>query len=45
MIDMATDKGRAMADVIVRAQAQIVAFSHDYQMVMIFTLARSRSRS
>jgi DHA2 family multidrug resistance protein len=37
MIDMATDKGRAMADVIVRAQAQIVAFSHDYQMVMIFT--------
>jgi DHA2 family multidrug resistance protein len=37
MIDMATDKGRAMADVIVRAQAQIVAFSQDYQMVMIFT--------
>jgi DHA2 family multidrug resistance protein len=37
LIDMATDKGRAMADVIVRAQAQIVAFSQDYQMVMIFT--------
>jgi DHA2 family multidrug resistance protein len=37
MIDMASDKGRAMADVIVRGQAQIVAFSQDYQMVMIFT--------
>jgi MFS transporter, DHA2 family, multidrug resistance protein len=37
MIDMATDKGRAMADAMVKAQAQIVAFSHDYQMVMIFT--------
>jgi len=34
---MATDKGRAMADVMVKAQAQIIAFSHDYQMVMIFT--------
>ena len=45
MIDMATDKGRAMADAIVKAQAQIIAFSHDYQMVMIFTPARSRSRS
>ena len=37
MLDMATDKGRAMADAIVRAQAQIVAFSQDYQMVMVFT--------
>jgi len=37
LIDLATDKGRAMADTIVKAQAQIVAFSHDYQMVMIFT--------
>ena len=37
MIDMATDKGRAMADAMVKAQAQIIAFSHDYQMVMIFT--------
>ena len=37
MLDMATDKGRALADLIVRTQAQIVAFSQDYQMVMIFT--------
>src|SRR5438477_2605950 len=37
MMDMATDRGRAMADVMVKAQAQIIAFSHDYQMVMIFT--------
>jgi DHA2 family multidrug resistance protein len=37
MIDMATDKGRAMADVMVALQAQIIAFSLDYQMVMIFT--------
>jgi len=37
MIDMATDKGRAMADAMVKLQAQIIAFSHDYQMVMIFT--------
>jgi DHA2 family multidrug resistance protein len=37
IIDMATDKGRAMADAMVNIQAQIIAFSHDYQMVMIFT--------
>ena len=37
MIDLATDKGRAMADMMVKAQAQIIAFSHDYYMVMIFT--------
>jgi MFS transporter, DHA2 family, multidrug resistance protein len=38
MIDMTTDKGRAMMDVMVSLQAQIIAFSHDYQMVMLFTL-------
>ena len=38
MIDMGTDKGRAMMDGMVKLQAQIIAFSHDYQMVMIFTL-------
>ena len=38
MIDLATDKGRAMADVMVNLQAQIIAFSHDYQMVMMFML-------
>ena len=38
MIDMGTDAGRAMADVMVDVQAQIIAFSQDYQMVMIFIL-------
>jgi DHA2 family multidrug resistance protein len=38
MIDMSTDKGRAMMDVMVGLQAQIIAFSQDYQMVMVFTL-------
>jgi DHA2 family multidrug resistance protein len=38
MIDMTTDKGRAMMDVMVSLQAQIIAFSQDYQMVMIFTM-------
>jgi DHA2 family multidrug resistance protein len=38
MIDMTTDAGRALADVMVSLQAQIIAFSLDYQMVMIFTL-------
>src|SRR6202166_2328839 len=38
LIDKSTDKGRAMADAMVNIQAQIIAFSHDYQMVMVFTL-------
>ena len=38
MIDLGTDKGRAMADVMVSLQAQIIAFSQDYQMLMLFTL-------
>jgi MFS transporter, DHA2 family, multidrug resistance protein len=38
LIDLGTDKGRAMMDAIVKLQAQVIAFSHDYQMVMIFTL-------
>jgi DHA2 family multidrug resistance protein len=38
MIDMSTDKGRAMTDVMVKLQADIIAFSQDYQMVMLFTL-------
>jgi DHA2 family multidrug resistance protein len=38
MIDMSTDAGLAMADVMVSLQAQIIAFSQDYQMVMLFTL-------
>jgi DHA2 family multidrug resistance protein len=39
MINLGTDQGRAMADVMVQLQAQIVAFSQDYQLVMFFILA------
>ena len=38
MIDMSTDTGRAMADAMVKLQAQIIAFSQDYQLVMMFIL-------
>jgi DHA2 family multidrug resistance protein len=38
MFDMTTDAGRAMADAMVQLQAQIIAFSLDYQLVMLFTL-------
>jgi DHA2 family multidrug resistance protein len=38
MIDMNSDTGRALADVMLSLQAQIIAFSQDYQMVMLFTL-------
>jgi DHA2 family multidrug resistance protein len=38
MINMNTDAGRAMADAIVAIQAQIIAFSRDYQLVMFFIL-------
>ena len=38
IINMGTDAGRAMMDVMISAQAQIIAFSWDYQMVMIITL-------
>jgi len=38
MINMNSDTGRAMADAMVGMQAQIIAFSQDYQMVMIFIL-------
>lgn len=37
MINLGTDQGRALADAMVKVQAQIIAFSHDYQLVMIFT--------
>src|SRR5271169_6260731 len=39
MINMNTDNGRAMADVMVGLQAQIIAFSQDYQLLMLFILA------
>jgi DHA2 family multidrug resistance protein len=38
IINMNTDSGRAMMDVLIQIQAQIIAFSHDYQMVMVVTL-------
>jgi MFS transporter, DHA2 family, multidrug resistance protein len=38
LIDLSTDAGRAMADTMLKAQAQIIAFSHDYQMVTLFIL-------
>src|ERR1700710_2518092 len=38
LIDLGTDKGRAMADAMVNLQSQIIAFSLDYQLVMIVTL-------
>ncbi len=37
MIDLSTDAGRAMADAIVGMQSQIIAFSQDYQLVMVVT--------
>ncbi len=38
LIDMNTDMGRAMMDGILQLQAQIIAFSRDYQLVMVVTL-------
>jgi DHA2 family multidrug resistance protein len=38
MIDLGTDRGRAMADAMVNIQSQIIAFSQDYQLVMIVTM-------
>jgi DHA2 family multidrug resistance protein len=38
LIDLGTDRGRAMADAMVTMQSQIIAFSHDYQLVMIVTM-------
>jgi DHA2 family multidrug resistance protein len=38
MIDLNSPTGRAMADAMVNVQAQIIAFSIDYQMVMIFVV-------
>jgi DHA2 family multidrug resistance protein len=38
LLNLSTDAGRAMADAMVTVQAQILAFSHDYQLVMTFIL-------
>ena len=37
IINLGTDQGRALADAMVKVQSQIIAFSHDYALVMIFT--------
>jgi DHA2 family multidrug resistance protein len=39
LIDLSSDGGRALADAVVGIQAQIIAFSRDYQLVMFFILA------
>jgi MFS transporter, DHA2 family, multidrug resistance protein len=38
ILNMSTDAGRALADVMLSLQAQIIAFSQDFQLVMIVTL-------
>ncbi|MBC9882830.1 multidrug efflux MFS transporter [Bradyrhizobium sp. INPA01-394B] len=38
IINLSTDAGRALADKMVAVQAQIIAFSQDYQLVMLFIL-------
>ena len=38
MVDMSTSAGRALADKLVAVQAQIIAFSNDYQLIMLFIL-------
>src|ERR1700754_657370 len=38
ILNMKSDSGRAIMDVMLQVQAQIIAFSRDYQMVMIVTL-------
>jgi DHA2 family multidrug resistance protein len=39
MINMNSDLGRGLADAMVAIQAQILAFSQDYQLVMLFIVA------
>jgi len=38
IINMNTDAGRALMDMIVTAQAQIIAFSHDFELVALITV-------
>jgi MFS transporter, DHA2 family, multidrug resistance protein len=39
MINLNTDNGRALADVMLNLQAQIIAFSQDYELITFFILA------
>ena len=38
LMNLNTDAGRAMADLMVGMQAQIIAFSQDYQLIMVLML-------
>lgn len=38
ILDLGTDAGRAMMDMILRAQAQIMAFSQDFELVALVTV-------
>jgi DHA2 family multidrug resistance protein len=38
LLNLGTDSGRALMDAILQVQAQIIAFSRDYQLVMLVTL-------
>jgi len=38
MLDMSTDAGRALTDQVVNLQSLILAYSHDFYLVMIFTI-------
>jgi DHA2 family multidrug resistance protein len=38
LINMNSDTGRALADLLLTTQAQIIAFARDYQLVMFFIL-------
>jgi DHA2 family multidrug resistance protein len=38
MLDMTTDAGRALTDQVVNLQSLIISYSHDFYLVMIFTL-------
>ena len=39
MINMATDRGRALMDLIVTQQAVIIAYANDYMLMLILALA------
>jgi len=38
LLDMATDQGRAMLEIIVTQQAAVIAYQNDFKLLMVFTL-------
>jgi DHA2 family multidrug resistance protein len=38
-LDLATDRGRALLDLILTQQASIIAYANDFKMLMLFSLA------